>query len=445
MPNIIAISEMTGGIGGSNHSTTFVSPITVEGGIYNGDFEIVPTFVTAQTQSNWIDGTLTGSSINNAYGWALTTGGTAGTCQYDSTVSKTGTSSLKIVFNSSSGYFFADSTLNAYGGILDQSIPILPNTSYTLTGYIKTSGQTGSTAAAIGIYTKTSTGSNVQNIYSSGITTNGDFTAQTVSFTTGATEVYLRIVAGYGLNSFAVNSGATCWIDTLVLQQTTSITNSGSSNALYYPTFTAVTSTNTIDKSADIGGSYSHTYTPPVTISESSINKCSFTPTKLNQYAVRVWPVAKGTGDWTITVHDASDNVIGTPYTIANASVTTGAFLSFINSWNWTSGAYHFHVTSTVADGTLKCNTASDLSSASYETYYSKNSNNFTVSDGTTTVTKNAPTTAGWNNGTIISFDSPLTLVPGSNSIYASSNGASTADGTHTASLQGTLAGSYVI
>ena len=46
-----------------------ITPVTVKGGLYNGDFEIAPTFVAAQTQSNWINGAATGSATDDKYGW----------------------------------------------------------------------------------------------------------------------------------------------------------------------------------------------------------------------------------------------------------------------------------------------------------------------------------------------------------------------------------------
>lgn len=153
-----------------------------------------------------------------------------------------------------------------------------------------------------------------------------------------------------------------------------------------------------VDQSDDPNHAYSNTYTPPTSISEAAANKKSFTPTKTAILKVAVYVVAKGTGIWTLTLHDSSNNVLGSD-SILNANLTNSAFNYFNVPYTWTGGTLHFHVTSTVADGTLKCNTSSDLSTCSFlETYSTKgdyllifhndghmyyvNNDNFTPQDG---------------------------------------------------------------
>ncbi len=114
--------------------------------------------------------------------------------------------------------------------------------------------------------------------------------------------------------------------------------------------FTAVGSTDNIDQSLDPTFVAVNTYTPPVAISETATNKQTFAPTKSKMTRIGIYPVAKGTGNWTVTVHDAS-NVVQASITIANASLTNGAVNYFNVPCNLTAlGTYHFHVTSTVAD-----------------------------------------------------------------------------------------------
>lgn len=84
-----------------------------------------------------------------------------------------------------------------------------------------------------------------------------------------------------------------------------------------------------------------------------------------------MWVVAKGTGNRTLTVHDAS-NVVIAQDTISNAGVTNGAFNYFSVRNIRSTGALHFHVTSSVADGTVKANTASDLETCSFIQNYAK-------------------------------------------------------------------------
>jgi hypothetical protein len=89
---------------------------------------------------------------------------------------------------------------------------------------------------------------------------------------------------------------------------------------------------------------------------------------------IGVYIVAKGTGDWTMTVHDGLANDLGTN-TITNANLVSGA----INYFNFTpiqmnvgpnnAQTYHFHVTSTVADGTISSSVANDMSTADMVLY----------------------------------------------------------------------------
>lgn len=144
----------------------------------------------------------------------------------------------------------------------------------------------------------------------------------------------------------------------------------------YYP----ISGTPTFDqtygasKSADTnayrtGGT--HTYTLPTTISESATALCSFEPDIEPFYSLKVNIVAKGTGDWTLTLHDGLDDVLAT-VTIANADLSTGLqefkFAKQIRGYvKPNARTYHFHLTSTVADGTVQTSTASDLSTADFE------------------------------------------------------------------------------
>lgn len=92
--------------------------------------------------------------------------------------------------------------------------------------------------------------------------------------------------------------------------------------------------------------------------------------------------VKKGTGDWTLTLHDGLDNVLGT-VTITNANLVNGQFNDFVfssavrlqiaatNTQSSTTSlgaqTYHFHLTSTVADGTVSSSGLNDLSTADLE------------------------------------------------------------------------------
>lgn len=147
------------------------------------------------------------------------------------------------------------------------------------------------------------------------------------------------------------------------------ISGSGATRGLltYYKTYDDNT---TIDQSADTGGAYANTYALPTVLSELAANTKSFTPTHSLVLRIAVWVVAKGTGHWTLTLHDASNNVLATQ-TLNNSQLTNGAMNYFYVPYTWTSGVLHFHITSTVNDGTSKSNVANDLSTTSFVQTYS--------------------------------------------------------------------------
>lgn len=123
-----------------------------------------------------------------------------------------------------------------------------------------------------------------------------------------------------------------------------------------------------IDQSATTVG---NTYTVPLTITESATTIKTFTPEKDPQKSISVLIASVGTGDWTLTVHDQYQNEIASK-TVVNASLATGYF-EFIFASEWRpllNETYHFHLTSTVADGTVTTTNAGELSTVSFRTYF---------------------------------------------------------------------------
>lgn len=101
----------------------------------------------------------------------------------------------------------------------------------------------------------------------------------------------------------------------------------------------------------------------------------------LSQIGVK--PVNKGTGDWTMTLHDDANNVLGTA-TITNANLINNQINYFkfsqvrlsVSVNNFTSQSsggrtYHFHLTSTTTDGTVQTTTVSSLADADMELWAS--------------------------------------------------------------------------
>lgn len=121
---------------------------------------------------------------------------------------------------------------------------------------------------------------------------------------------------------------------------------------------------------------HANTYTTPVAISETATNEFIFDGslilTKDPVKTIALWVTTRGTGNWTVTFHDDLNNVLGTA-TVTNGSLTNGA----LNNFTFTTPIrvnlgqeYHFHVTSTVADGTVGTSTASDLSTVYMTEYF---------------------------------------------------------------------------
>lgn len=150
-----------------------------------------------------------------------------------------------------------------------------------------------------------------------------------------------------------------------------------SSGGTFQPNWfaTGVSSCTTCTKS---GGTNTYTLTTAIddtsaTLATSRRNLTSDIE-PLNKIGVKV--VAKGTGNWTLTLHDDANTVLGT-VTVTNANLTNGiinyfTFASPIRIQRGNSGAgsaltYHFHLTSTAADGTAATTTASSLADCDME------------------------------------------------------------------------------
>lgn len=109
-----------------------------------------------------------------------------------------------------------------------------------------------------------------------------------------------------------------------------------------------------------------NTSTIPSAISETSTTYISQTLNNDPLYSVQLEISNKGTGNWTITVHDALNRVVGS-VTVANASVSTGFYeFVFSSPLRLTLGqTYHFHVTTSNATGTIVSTSANTISTGS--------------------------------------------------------------------------------
>lgn len=113
------------------------------------------------------------------------------------------------------------------------------------------------------------------------------------------------------------------------------------------------------------------TYAVPTAINESETNLRYFQTDIEPLVKISVFIVAKGTGDWTLTLHDGLNNVLATS-TVVNANLINGTFNDFVFSTAANgqvrvyiapnARTYHYHLTSTVAGGTVSTTVVNDLS-----------------------------------------------------------------------------------
>lgn len=134
--------------------------------------------------------------------------------------------------------------------------------------------------------------------------------------------------------------------------------------------FAASASTDT--NATSTGGTDSTTLA--TAINESGTSKQEFASDIEPLSKVQVFVLDGGTGNWTLTLHDDANNTLATS-TIANANVKDNAWNDFSFSSQVriyvkpNARTYHFHLTSTVADGTVQCSTAGDLNTCDFKIY----------------------------------------------------------------------------
>lgn len=141
----------------------------------------------------------------------------------------------------------------------------------------------------------------------------------------------------------------------------------------------------TLDNSATVGFNVAayqapgtSSYTPPTAILENQANTRYFQSDIEPLNKISVFINTKGSGNWTLTLHDGNNNVLGTS-TVLNASLTNNtwndfAFTSATNSQVRiyvapNARTYHIHVTSTVVDGSLSSSTINNLSTCALEVW----------------------------------------------------------------------------
>lgn len=184
--------------------------------VYNGDFEYAPPTIAPCTGSGWLDGSAAGSATNNLFGWRIFNYTNSRHAYFDSMEKRSGNYSLKL---STLGAGSTIGVCNNAEGVNYTNIPCAPNTSYTLTFWMKTNYVSGS--ATSGAFVRLAGGVGVD---STKIRTTTDWTQYSLSVTTQPTAsqlfIEMRIIGNDGTATLIMDA----WFDDIQLRPTTAVT-----------------------------------------------------------------------------------------------------------------------------------------------------------------------------------------------------------------------------
>jgi hypothetical protein len=304
-------------------------------------------------------------------------GALTGSIGYDTTISHSGKQSIKIINTvCPNGSSYSFSTWNGTLDITSQKylVPVKPNTKYRISCWIKGDSITSANSGGARIFAVEVNSSYTPTNHYNTLTGTFDWTFSKIDFTTSADCVFFRIAG-----SISSETG-TAWFDDIRLEEV--IEDTGYTGTVPTPllsTITGVTSTDSVDQSLDPTFAAAYHYDLTNAVNEGATHRQTFTPTKNHLYSIKVKITAKGSGNWSLVIHDVSNNVIASQ-TIANASLANTTITEFTVPCLWTTGALHFHLYSSVADGTVVVGTADhDLETCSFIEYYAKPTENATI------------------------------------------------------------------
>lgn len=145
-------------------------------------------------------------------------------------------------------------------------------------------------------------------------------------------------------------------------QTYTATSNLTATNSPTYSTdvpFAGITTRADQDIEIDAVGS---TYALGIALSEAPADRQTFQPTKEPVKSVQLNIDDKGTGDWTVVIHDALNREIAS-VTVPNAQLSDGYYeFTFAESFRpILTASYHVHVYSTVADGVIVSSSLNDM------------------------------------------------------------------------------------
>ncbi len=336
-----------------------------KGGVFNGGFEL-GTKDTAVTANGII-------GVNS--GWYLSEDAGQMSAELDTAIAAEGISSLKLEAIDTSGGGVVYNTSGVTLPILSlEAIPLKVSTLYRLTIKVKTN-LVGANGVFAGIIQYDSAAVVGTTVLTSKLSTTNDWTILTVDFTSDTDAVFGRLA----LYNNVAGTVSQAWFDSVKLEEiVTDTTFTGKVAEKIRQVLQAITSTDNIDNSLDPTGAYANTYALTIAVNEGATHIQTFTPTKKYTTQIGIWPVVKGTGNWTLIVHTAGNVIVASNY-ITAASLVAGVWNYFNVPNIWASGALHFHLYSSVADGTAKTNTTDDLEAASYIQRYAKKSESFSL------------------------------------------------------------------
>ena len=340
----------------------------VEGGVFNGDFEYGSGSISSV---GWID--------TIAQNWGINYKGASlsvVTASFDAAKSHSGSQSLKLAIASSAG---STSDNNIWFGNAPIANPTIqyqrnllilqPSTKYRLSGWVYNENEDSHAQIALLEY-DSSVGAGSAHAIISTIKDSWEYVE--VIFTSDADAAYgfFRI----GLGDSIATSAQNTWFDNIKLEQIDTQAVNTQVDEIVSVSVEGVTTTDNVDQYLETSG---QTYTLTTGIDEGATHRQTFTPTadrddgKHIFTKVQVLVAAIGTGDWTLVIHNAANDTLASK-TIANGSMSTGDIDFDVPCIMDVGTAYHFHVYSTVADGTVTTTTTVDLETVDYHAQFSK-------------------------------------------------------------------------
>lgn len=198
--------------------------------VANPDFEFAPPGSTAMSSGagNYLDGTVAGSATNSLFSWGSgTTSAGSWNIKFDNTQSVTGTTSIKAsTLAGSSAASVQSAPILTAAGMAASGIPVLPNTQYTGTCWVKTNYTSGTASGAggrVNFVTRTANGTFLSDNYIvSNINSTTGWTQYTGTFTTSASTRYVAIKLEVFSNPGTLIMDA--WFDGVTLTPTTNTT-----------------------------------------------------------------------------------------------------------------------------------------------------------------------------------------------------------------------------